>query len=69
MSKENNGWSAFPIPKDRLISATEFNGMTLWDYSAAKTMQGIYPLSNDSDREIAEKSYRMADAMLEARDK
>ena len=45
------------------------HGMTLRDYFAAKTLQGL--LSNRNAEaaidEFAAKSYRMADAMLKAR--
>jgi len=46
------------------------DGMTLRDYFAAKTLQGL--LSNRNAEaaidEFAAKSYRMADAMLKARE-
>lgn len=45
------------------------DGMTLRDYFAAKAMLGLF---NDTDlamtqRELAEWAYKMADAMMEAR--
>ena len=48
-------------------------GMTLRDYFAAKAMQGQInnplPIGGDeTHRLIAERSYRMADAMLKARE-
>ncbi|HHU0640959.1 TPA: hypothetical protein ACT91U_001770 [Enterobacter hormaechei subsp. steigerwaltii] len=66
--------SAFPIP------ATEYHGMdsgmTLRDYFAAKAI-GVIELPTDyvgtketeeSYKKWAQKAYRMADAMLKARD-
>lgn len=59
---------AFPQQTDLKLSYT---GMTLRDYFAAKALQGL--LSNRNAEaaidEFAEKSYRMADAMLKARQK
>ena len=58
---------AFPQQTDLKLSYT---GMTLRDYFAAKTLQGL--LSNRNAEaaidEFAAKSYRMADAMLKARE-
>ena len=69
MSTTNTGESAFPL-------ATEgghfSEGMTLRDYFAAKAMQGMVnygPWSDNQDRmQIAECAYKMADAMLKARE-
>jgi hypothetical protein len=59
--------SAFPIVGQ--WGVTE-QGMTLRDYFAAKTLQGL--LSNRNAEaaidEFAAKSYRMADAMMKARE-
>ena len=47
-----------------------FTGMDLRDYFAAKAMQGIVDSSVESGLEtiqIAESAYRIADAMMEAR--
>lgn len=59
--------SAFPISGSQ-YRHTE--GMTLRDYFAAKALQGL--LSNRNAEaaidEFAVKSYRMADAMLKARE-
>ena len=71
MSNTNNGGPAFPIPG--LQHDADFNGMTLRDYFAAKAMQVDYKLaSNFSDPEwrvgIAHDAYKMADAMLKARE-
>ena len=44
-----------------------FQGMTLRDYFAAKAMQGVFPLCQT--HEIAAKEcYKVADAMLKARE-
>lgn len=72
MSYENNGGSAFPVPTER-----NDNGMTLRDYFAAKAMLGLaqtmpedqFENVSDAANFIAESSYLMADAMLEARSK
>jgi hypothetical protein len=60
MNKEK----AFPNPH-----RTDMTGMTLRDYFAAKAMQGFLPeyVHENSDA-IADKAYRMADAMLKARE-
>ena len=42
-------------------------GMTLRDYFAAKAMQGLYARVNWSCADVAERAYKQADAMLEAR--
>ena len=72
MSKEDNGGPAFPAQffDERAI------GMTLRDFFAAKAMQGIISASGDGEGyvdykefAVAEHSYAMADAMLEARKK
>jgi hypothetical protein len=47
----------------------ESNGMTLRDYFAAKAMQGMMVEVHDPDcNYIAEVSYRMANAMMKARE-
>lgn len=54
----NDGWSE--------------NGMTLRDYFAAKAMQGIISaleFEYMNDDALAKSAYRVADAMLEAREK
>ena len=70
-----NNPPAFPLPAHTYPNG-EFNhredGMSLRDYMAAKAMQGQInnPLpigSDETHRLIAERSYRMADAMLRAR--
>lgn len=66
-----NNPPAFPVLiVDRPEELTHFNGMTMRDYFAAKALQGL--LSNRNAEaaidEFAAKSYRMADAMLAARE-
>jgi hypothetical protein len=63
MNKDEGG-PAFPGPNP------SEPGMTLRDYFAAKAMQGY--IAHDGDMRhietVAEMSYHLADAMLEARD-
>ncbi|HFS8111105.1 TPA: hypothetical protein ACH2I9_002414 [Enterobacter asburiae] len=67
MSRENNGGPAFPV------AGSEHNypidGMTLRDYFAAKAMQGVVVNGAfDKFDHIAVDAYRLADAMLRARE-
>lgn len=71
MNKDTSG-PAFPVTLSAGATYNghePFDGMSLRDYFAAKAMQGV--LSSPSDPEsmaaLAEWSYRVADAMLEAR--
>ena len=67
MSKYNVGGAAFPTNRDSL-----YLGMSLRDYFAAKAMQGAIaccPSEKILDIPgIADGAYRMADAMLKARE-
>ena len=49
-----------------------FQGMTLRDYFAAKTMQGLFASGHYEGETnitvVAESSYKMADAMMKARE-
>lgn len=75
MSTQDNGGPAFPHayetvhPEDHGIK----HGMSLRDYFAAKTMQGLLACGIDSSPHqipaIAESAYVVADAMLKARAK
>jgi len=60
-------------PKKIQAFPDEYNeGMTLRDYFAAKAMRGMVnsgDYANNSYNDIADYSYAMADAMLEARSK
>ena len=67
MSK-NTGGPAFPFVCD-----ADFDygtGMTLRDYFAAKAMQGLVVdgVGSLMDEELADWAYRLADAMLKARE-
>jgi len=73
MSNTNTGGPAFPVDESALIR--NLQGMTLRDYFAAKAMQGICvskdeagTLVNHGYDWIAGEAYRIADAMLKARD-
>ena len=63
-----NNEQAFPNPH-----RTDISGMTLRDYFAAKALQNFRDqIGSQSDQEwfekVAQGAYRMADAMMEARD-
>lgn len=69
---DKTGGAAFPVPATELHGTD--TGMTLRDYFAAKVMQGLIADPNadmldDDMRYWAALSYRMADAMLRAREK
>ena len=56
-----NGMNAFPD--------ADYRGMTLRDYFAAKAMQGLISTEGAGSAErYAEIAYKLADAMLKARD-
>ena len=63
--------SAFPVQDAYSVSTDR--GMTLRDYFAAKAMESImtaqYPVTRQQDAEsrIALAAYKLADAMMEAR--
>ncbi len=67
-----HGGSAFPLhPEVRPDMDPKRCGMTLRDYFAAHAMQGFMTSGQFTDREWngeAEAAYRVADAMLEARE-
>ena len=69
MSYENNAGPAFPCDITANGRRIVCDGMTLRDYFAAKAMPVILgdPRSLGY-KEVAECCYRMADAMLEARE-
>ena len=74
MSKHDNGGPAFPIPLQsgqRWQGMAPCDGMTLRDYFAAKAMQSLVAGESQGewDDDIAARgAYRIADAMLKARD-
>jgi hypothetical protein len=65
------GGPAFPVFHQNEITGyvpPESAGMTLRDYFASKAMQGLLSETKTSDGAmIARDSYKMADAMLKAR--
>jgi len=65
-----DGGPAFPAQHYDLAEGE--HGMTLRDYFAAKALQGLITTGNSEDEwdepVMAKWSYRMADAMLKARD-
>ncbi|QBM23767.1 hypothetical protein E1B03_15580 [Citrobacter arsenatis] len=73
MSEQQNGGSAFPEP---VMDFAQYRGMTLRDYFAAKaicqlTTPADYVGSKETEesyRKWANKAYKMADAMLRARE-
>ena len=70
MIDANTGGPAFPVQD---ASTWQAHGMTLRDYFAAKAMQGDvsrcgYYGRDDLTLRQAENAYKMADAMLKARD-
>jgi hypothetical protein len=69
MNNQNTGGPAFPLHAEiRPALDTEWCGMTLRDYFAAKAMQAVIARGDDTNRPgMAEWSYAMADAMLKAR--
>jgi len=70
MTQETGG-SAFPTTQyaNGISPSGHDQGMTLRDYFAAKAMQAILSDPNfaNPDNKLAESSYWIADAMLEAR--
>jgi hypothetical protein len=66
MKDTHQGGPAFPQETNSLLS---YSGMTLRDYFAAKAMQGMLACPGsirvDDDAALA---YKMADAMLKARE-
>ena len=68
MSDTNTGGPAFPSTSNGMLLSI---GMTLRDYFAAKAMQAMLAHPNSSDtagpESYAAAAYKMADAMLKAR--
>lgn len=62
----NDGGPAFPITENGLQG---YNGMLLRDYFAARAMIGMLSSPNaPNDATLAEYAYKLADAMLAARE-
>jgi hypothetical protein len=59
---------AFPLDIIYSKENERFNGMTLRDYFAAKAMQGMITRRILSDPDDALIAYKMADAMMKARE-
>ena len=66
MSIKNNGGPAFPVPN--LEFDSEFNGMTLRDYFAAKAMTVLMQNEHSTFKDDAQYAYEVADVMLKARE-
>jgi hypothetical protein len=69
MSNRNTGGPAFPVPAELCQDLTieQQRGMTLRDYFAAKAMQSMaQKYSHEGD--ISRNAYKVADAMLKARE-
>ena len=61
---------AFPITNHWHNELNHYNGMTLRDYFAAKAMQAIISVHDNTTLEfVSGKAYQYADAMLKAREK
>jgi hypothetical protein len=72
MNNTNTGGPAYPAPVTKPLE-NYYPGMTLRDYFAAKAMQGLTTTLDQTDEEplwtvIATDSYKLADAMLRARE-
>ncbi len=67
MSNTNTGGPAFPIVAEHESHVLEI-GMTLRDYFAANAMNAFLSRDGGTLEMDAEAAYKMADAMLKARD-
>ena len=67
MSNTNTGGPAFPTPRYERGDMYSL-GMTLRDYFAAKAMNAFLSRDGGTLEMDAEAAYKMADAMLKARD-
>ena len=68
MSAVNTGGAAFPGLHPSKECQYNDPGMTLRDYFAAKAMQALLSIEGGTLEKDAEVAYKMADAMLKARD-
>lgn len=65
-AEETTGFNHDTIPAG---TACQYRGLTMRDYFAAKAMQGLLASSvKGSEDQFAEYSYKVADAMLRARE-
>ncbi len=78
MSNKDTGGPAFPVHPDMAaqlgcVPSSSDAGMSLRDYFAAKAMQSLITAPNVrpmiEDGEVSWWAYKMADAMLKAREK
>lgn len=78
-TKINDGGPAFPVSSERNANGEilwGFNGMSLRDWFAGQALAGELSAQNDSTgiwterlfEKLAERSYKIADAMLKARE-
>lgn len=72
MSAAPHSGPAFPVVFEHSDATSEHFGMDLRDYFAAKAMQAEYAAIQANKgcalyRDVAERAYILADAMLEAR--
>jgi hypothetical protein len=75
MTNAKTGGPAFPTPSGWnhegkwVQDSCDFNGITIRDYFAAKAMSYwlCIPMDKDNLNKVAVESYKVADAMLEAR--
>lgn len=68
--RKQNGGPAFPCDQKNRPYPENYTGMSLRDYFAAKAMQGM--ISNPkakSNIKYIEMAYKIADAMIEEREK
>ena len=73
MTEKKNGGPAFPISNNDVITevikhGNHPEGMSLRDYFAAKAMEGMIMTQTYNDDAIAKYAYKIADAMLKARE-
>lgn len=73
MTHKHNGGPAFPLQSIGPEFDPGHSGMTMRDYFAAKSMQAILPTITEFPDElwrvdVAISAYKMADAMLAARE-
>lgn len=68
MSQINTGGHAFPVGFQQGESIAMKGGMTLRDYFAAKALPMAFAASGTAEQ-TAERAYKLADAMIAAREK
>jgi len=71
MSYINRGGPVFPQPQtygEWADGSPWFEGLSLRDYFAAKAMQALISIDGGTLEKDAEAAYKMADAMMKARE-